>query len=158
MSAVPKKTLIATSPIVRKTTTRKLKLFSPKPSRIPHSPRSHTCSRGVLSSTCRVSSGSRSRRAMRRERRNRPAASARAAASGVTSSARSVGSKTRPWSREYSRSPSVVAAAQARPVGASANARDRTTARRRPPVPGRLLAPAAPPGEQNLKDQIPEGG
>lgn len=50
-----------------------------------------------------------------------------------------------PGSSEYSSRPSVVAAAQLRPVGDSATARDRTAGRRLPPVPGRSSAPAGPP-------------
>lgn len=39
----------------------------------------------------------------------------------------------------------MVAAAQVRPVGDSATARDRTAGRRLPPVPGKSSAPAGPP-------------
>lgn len=98
--------------------------------------------------TCRRTSGSFSLRAIRRALRNALLPSALWAAAGVMSSVRSVGSKTRPWSREYSSRPSVVAAAQVCPVGDSVTARLRMAALRLLPVPGMSAALPGPPASQ----------
>mmetsp|Transcript_14208 Transcript_14208/g.42912 ORF Transcript_14208/g.42912 Transcript_14208/m.42912 type:complete len:295 (+) Transcript_14208:1552-2436(+) len=106
-----------------------------------------TCCGGVDRMTWRRRSGWLRRRASRKARRGAPAARAACTAAGVTSAPRSVGSNTAASSSDHSTTPSVVAAAQERPVGASDTARVRMTARRVPPVPG--MPPSAlgsPPG------------